>query len=164
MRTTSPSRSDGPLFVDPRVYDFHVAQESPVIDAFTSDRIAYPFDFDGNPRPLDGNSDGTAEFDIGAFEYVPAVVDGDGDGFFPPEDCNDDDPSIHPGATELPGNPVDENCDGTVSCDSSSEWKNHGQFVSCVAQAADLLYLHGLITAEQRSELVKEAAGSWIGK
>ena len=43
---------------------------------------------------------------------VPEDMDIDGDGFWAEEDCNDEDPSIYPGAPETPGDGVDSNCDG----------------------------------------------------
>ncbi len=41
---------------------------------------------------------------------VPSPADADGDGFTPPQDCDDDDPLINPWATDLPGNNIDEDC------------------------------------------------------
>lgn len=41
-------------------------------------------------------------------------VDGDGDGYNELGDCNDDDPSINPGAREQCDNNVDDDCDGAI--------------------------------------------------
>jgi DNA-binding beta-propeller fold protein YncE len=51
---------------------------------------------------------------VGAPSVVPAGLDADGDGFTAGQDCNDNNRSIRPGATEIKGNRIDENCDGVA--------------------------------------------------
>lgn len=94
---------------------------------------------DGPPPPLtDQDSDGwtaTIDCDDADPEVGPPrdwFEDGDGDGFGDTDtatiacpgtqpagtidqggDCNDTDPTIHPGATEVEGDGIDQNCDGS---------------------------------------------------
>ncbi len=80
---------------------------------------------------LDDNCNGIVD---DGFTIAVYFHDGDGDGFGdiadpgirtcnrPPSsatvtgDCNDDNPDIHPGATEIPGDDIDSNCDGNELC------------------------------------------------
>jgi hypothetical protein len=62
----------------------------------------------------------------GCFVVIPGISaanggcgDADGDGFYahvgcPPVDCNDNDPAINPNATDICGDGLDNDCDGTV--------------------------------------------------
>jgi hypothetical protein len=59
--------SEDPSFQDPSTGDYHLQADSPAIDAGTSDG-APPMDLDGTSRPVDGDGDGTAKFDMGAYE------------------------------------------------------------------------------------------------
>ncbi len=52
----------------------------------------------------------------GAGDTDAGPVDADQDGFTSDEDCNDDDPAIHPGAEELCDG-IDNDCDGTSDAD-----------------------------------------------
>jgi hypothetical protein len=45
----------------------------------------------------------------------PPPVDHDRDGFPAALDCDDHNPSVRPGRAEIPGNRLDENCDGVVA-------------------------------------------------
>jgi len=52
-------------------------------------------------------------------------------------------------------------------CNSPTEaiaiWKNHGEFVSCVARTSKVFVLEGLISKQTRSRLVRDAAQSSCG-
>jgi hypothetical protein len=92
--------------------------------------------------------------------------DEDGDGYRPPEDCDETDATINPDAVELLGNLVDENCDGNLDdlCDPCAYWRKHGQYVRCVAHSVNELRQAGLITEEESDDFVTSAAQSDIGK
>jgi hypothetical protein len=59
--------SADPLFADPNNGDYHLQSGSPAIDSGSSGQ-APQTDFDGVPRPLDGNGDGVRAMDMGAYE------------------------------------------------------------------------------------------------
>lgn len=44
--------------------------------------------------------------------YGVEITDADDDGWWSEEDCDDNDPDIHPEAEETPGDGVDSNCNG----------------------------------------------------
>ena len=68
-----------PLFVNPSNSDFHLLASSPCIDAGTTNGAPL-VDLDGTARPLDGNTNGVADFDMGAYEFANPNADTDGDG------------------------------------------------------------------------------------
>jgi predicted outer membrane repeat protein len=58
-----------PLFIDPSAGDFHLGPASPCIDAGNNAAPDLPArDFEGDPRILDGDGDGTAVVDMGVDE------------------------------------------------------------------------------------------------
>lgn len=123
----------------------------------------YPYWFEGAIDEIRIYSRALTAGEIQSFAYE--LCDLDGDGFPPPADCNDADPAINPDGIELPGNLVDENCDGDLgSCSPCAAWRNHGDYVRCVAQSVNELVSAGDLTEEEGDTLVSSAAQTDIGK
>jgi hypothetical protein len=69
---SSGNFSADPQFLNGSNNDFHVSSASPAVDAGDNSASGLPTtDFDNNPRIADGNGDGTAVIDLGAFEMTP---------------------------------------------------------------------------------------------
>lgn len=69
--------------------------------------------------------------------------------------------------SDLPGNSIDENCDGSAGAcdpDRAEGWRNHGQFVRCVAHEVAVLVEGGLISTEVGNQLIANAARSGVAK
>jgi len=68
--------------------------------------------------------------------WVPDAGDSDGDGYQSSVDCDDTNPAIYPGATEIPGNNIDENCDGHAVCYADVDDDTYGS--SVLVESLDL--------------------------
>lgn len=90
-----------PLLANIAATNFALRAGSPCIDAGTNLSLWVSNDLKFIPRPLDGNGDGTAAFDIGAHEFLLPTADSNGDGI--PDGwtwsygLNPADPSVGPG-------------------------------------------------------------------
>ena len=74
----------------------------------------------GSDTGADVSSDTTADVEPDGSE-----VDNDGDGFVASEDCDDNDPTVFPGAVDVDGDGIDNDCDGEIdegtTCSADSD-------------------------------------------
>ncbi|MFC1741454.1 MopE-related protein [Nanoarchaeota archaeon] len=65
-------------------------------------------------------------------------VDSDGDGYDNDVDCDDTDDSIYPGAVEIAGDEIDQNCDGLETCYLDADDDGYRPDISSTVASADL--------------------------
>lgn len=80
-----------------------------------SSRLEWTAPADGSYYVQVSQAPSPARYGSYRIAVAPLVpIDLDGDGSDAALDCDDADPSVHPGAAEILGNAVDDNCDGLV--------------------------------------------------
>jgi len=144
-------------------------------DVAIDDQTNNDGDTQGDVCDSDDDNDGIGD-DSDNCQFVvnedQADYDYDGIG----DECDDDDdgdgvPDLDDQcpATALGGANVDvDGCSGEqlvdLDCQCDSDWKNHGQYVSCVAHAAEDQLEVGLITQAEKDAIVSARSKSGCGK
>jgi hypothetical protein len=131
-------------------------------------------DGEGDLCDPDDDNDGVADgADNCPFVANADQADNDGDGIGNACDDDDDGDGVSDTADACPatalGALVDSSgCSGEqlvdLACPCNSNWRNHGEYVSCVAHAAETQVTAGLLTQEQKDTLVSAHAKSGCGK
>ena len=118
-----------------------------------------------NEHCVDTDGDGICdEVDNCVTVPNPDQTDTDGDGV---GDACDNCPTVpNPSQTDSNGNGIGDACDDPVAqaCPCDGGWKNHGEYVSCVAHVSQDLVKQGVITEDDRQTYMTNAAQSTCGK
>lgn len=118
VRTPSPGPDGEWGTADDDRGDLRLQAGSPCVDAGTNAALRWGSDADGQCRVMNGDDDGSASVDMGAFERAGAVLDCNGDGFCDTQqpalpDCNQ---NFIPDACDLAG-AWSQDCNGNATPD-----------------------------------------------
>lgn len=107
-----------------------------------------------------------------AFDYAlldtSEIADADDDGIPDPLDNCITTPNTDQADSD--GDGVGDACDESscepqpLACPCDGNWRNHGDYVSCVAQVAQAYFKDGLIPARDKQRLIKAARGRECGR
>ena len=110
-----------------------------------------------------GRTNLTSSPDIEAGPGVILFTSNDSDGDGVPND-SDQCPNTSQGSiVDAHGCTINQRCP-CEGPESGGTWKNHGQYVSCVAKNVESFLASGLITEDQKDAIVQAAAQSGCGK
>ena len=91
-----------------------------------NDEISEPEDLPDDGENCTDGIDNDGDFivdclDPDCYSDSNCLVDQDNDGYMATSDCNDLDPNTNPGATDIPNDNIDQDCDGMDAVSSGSE-------------------------------------------
>ena len=142
-------------------------------DAASTDSAASDGDNNGHdatdaPKAGDTDSEGAGPADDSDTGAVPGgeedtalYLDEDSDGWIALFDCDDHNPDVHPGADEIPGNGIDDNCNGLIDEDPivtptvpqyAELWYSSDNFLVYIQLSTE----DGTVLDVQKSEFVGE--------
>jgi len=136
-------------------------------DVFNTDQTDTDGDFDGDACDDDDDDDGVLDQDDNCvLEANPEQEDFDGDGFGDACDGDGDGDGVNNDLDACPDSPADlptdaDGCTGVQRIDlicGSQVFKNHGEYVSCVAHEAQSAVEDGLISNKDKGAIVRNAA------
>jgi hypothetical protein len=127
----------------------------------------------GRRNPNGGGGNGGGGFGGGSMDIpgcdknsVPRDGDFDMDGYTPNQgDCDDCNPSINPGAIQIPGDPTDYACNGmpgvVASCDSGNTGKNDATSLAQAFEQCDSRFFKSAMLVGPSDQRARIVAGSF---
>lgn len=111
-------------------HEYFLAVQVDEGETFQLDNINILGNFDTSWNPFSGPTEigvmlSGIEISQPFYNPQPTVMDEDGDSWTDNVDCDDTNPNIYPGASEIPDNGIDEDCDGVDFQEPSNDNNNN---------------------------------------